>query len=78
MQEQSFFHDGLQMYLYGQDWVGFDQNRKYVSHEALVVTLEKKKKKDFLPFLYTLYPFSRLFLGLENCWANFKTFFQEF
>ena len=51
MQEQSFFHDGLQMYLYGQDWVGFDQNRKYVSHEALVVTLEKKKKKDFLPFL---------------------------
>ena len=25
-------------------------------------------------FLQTLSPFSRLFQGLENCWANFKTF----
>ena len=56
MQEQSFFHDGLQMYLYGQDWVGFDQNRKYVSHEALVVTLEKKKRKK------TFYHFCRLYI----------------
>ena len=52
MQEQSFFHDALQMYLYGQDWVGFDQNRKNVSHKAIVIALKKKlRKKDFLPFL---------------------------
>ena len=40
--------------------------------KAFAVAL--KKKKDFLPFFQTLFLFSRLFPGLENCWANFKTF----
>ena len=29
---------------------------------------------NFYHFFQTLSPFSRLFPGLENCWANFKTF----
>ena len=32
------------------------------------------KKLVFLPLFQTSSPFSRLFPGLENCWANFKTF----
>ena len=34
----------------------------------------KKKNEHFLPFYQTLFLFSRLFPGLENCSANFKTF----
>ena len=72
MQEKSFFHDVLP--INGQDWIGFDQN-EYLkdTSKALVVALKKKIK--------TFYHFSRLYLhfpdffpGLENCWANFKTF----
>ena len=33
-----------------------------------VVALKKKNSR-----LFTIFPFSRLFPGLENCWANFKT-----
>lgn len=36
--------------------------------------LSNKNPPDFLPFLQTLSPFSRLSQGLENCWANLKTF----
>ena len=39
--------------------------------EALVVTFQKKIK-TFYHFFKTFPLFSRLFLGLENCWANFK------
>ena len=42
------------------------------TYRALVVAL--KKTQDFLPFCQSLSLFSRLFPGLENCWANFKTF----
>ena len=38
------------------------------------VEKENKKNPDFLPFFKTLSLFSRLFPGLENCFANFKTF----
>ena len=34
----------------------------------------KKKLKTFYHFFRTLSLFSRLFTGLESCWANFKTF----
>ena len=43
-----------------QDFIRFDQN--------------KKKFKTFYHFFKTLPLFSRLFPGLKNCWANFKTF----
>ena len=74
MQEQSFFHDALQ--INGRDCIRFDQNEYFKdTSKALVVALKKKKKtQDFLLFFQTLSPFSRLFSGLENCWANFKTF----
>ena len=56
------------------EYDGFDQNEKLeiFTYKALEVTREKKL--DFLPFFSTLSLFSRLFPGLENCWANFKTF----
>ena len=34
----------------------------------------QKKLKTFYHFFKTLFLFSRPFPGLENCWANFKTF----
>ena len=60
MQEQSFFHP----------------KRKIVHFVSICSRSEKKKKKTqvFLQFFQTSSPFSRLFPGLENCWANFKTF----
>ena len=39
-----------------------------------IVEKENKKIPDFLPFFKTLSLLSRLFPGLENCFANFKTF----
>ena len=42
------------------------------TYRALVVAL--KKTQDFLPFCQSLSLFARLFPGLENCWANVKTF----
>ena len=50
----------------------FDQNEKKFTYKVLFVALEKTQ--DFLPFLQTLSPFSRLLPGLENYWENFKTF----
>ena len=38
------------------------------------MALEKKKLKAFYHFFQTLSLFSRVSLGLENCWANFKIF----
>ena len=37
-------------------------------------TMERKKNSNFLPFFKTLAQFSRLFPGLDNCWANLKIF----
>ena len=73
MHEQSFFHCALQMY--GQDWTRFDKKEKnYFSFKALVVA-KKKTSRLFTSFPdLILSPFSRPFPGLENCWANFKTF----
>ena len=65
-QEQSFLHGVLQTQ--ERDWIRFDQNGKHFTSKALVVALKKKINK-----LKTFYHFSRLFPGLENCWANFKT-----
>ena len=59
---------------YSWDWIRFDQNKTKNHTYKFVVALKKKKTQDFLPFFQTLFPFSRLFPGLENCWANFKTF----
>ena len=47
--------------------------RKKLTYKVLVVAL-KKKLKTFYHFFQTLSLFSRLFPGLESCWANFKTF----
>ena len=33
----------------------------------------EKTQDFFLSFFHTLFPFSRLFSGLENCWENFTT-----
>ena len=62
MQEQSFFHP----------------KRKIDHFVSTCSRSEKKKKKKKLTSFYyyffqTSSPFSRLFPGLENCWANFKT-----
>ena len=65
-QEQSFsFHDALQTYRL--DWIKFDQNDDNFTYKALAVAFKKA-------FFQILSPFSRLFAGLENCWANVKTF----
>ena len=56
-----------------RDWIRFDQHEKKFTSEGLVVRLSKKLK-TFYHFFKTLPLFSRLFPGLENCWANFKTF----
>ena len=71
IQVQSLFYDALQ--INGWDWIRFDQNEylKDTSKAHLVVAF--KKNQDFLPFFQTLSSFFRLFPGLENCWANFKT-----
>ena len=47
--------------------------RNKFTYEALSVALDKKRK-SFYHFSHSLSLFSRLFPGLENCWANFKTF----
>ena len=61
------FHDALQKYR--RDWIRFDQNEKNSTYKALAVSFKKKIK--------TFYHISRLyphFPGMENYWANFKTF----
>ena len=60
------FHDALQKYR--RDWIRFDQNENNSTYKAL--TVSKKKIKTF-------YHISRLYLhfpGMENYWANFKSF----
>ena len=54
--------------LFSRTWKEFDSTTGKALAEAL------KKILDFLPFFQTLSLFSRLFLGVENCFANFKTF----
>ena len=49
--------------------VGARLNKIWPKWKAL-----KKKPQDLLSFSQTLSSFSKLFPGLENCWANFKTF----
>ena len=75
MQEQSFFHDALQ--INGQDWIRFDQN-EYLkdTSKALVVAL-KKKNQNFLPFFQTLSPFSRLFSRSGKLLGKFQDFFKN-
>ena len=75
MQEQSFFHDALQ--INGQDWIRFDQN-EYLkdTSKALVVAL-KKKNQNFLPFFQTLSPFSRLFSRSRKLLGKFQDFFKN-
>ena len=73
---KGFFYDALQTLgnhgavikclAYGRDWMGFDQGKKihlYIKH-----MLQLKKN------LHTLYLFSSLSLGLENCFVNKNTF----
>ena len=80
MKEQSFFHDALQTYK--REWIRFDQHTHKIKHltcKALSVHVTLKKLKTFYHFFKNLALFSRLFAGLKNCWANFKTFsrFQD-
>ena len=75
MKEQSFFHDALQTYK--REWIRFDQHthkKKHLTCKALSVHVTLKKLKTFYHLFKTLALFSRLFPGLKNCWANFKTF----
>ena len=44
------------------------------TNKAHAVALQKEKLKTFYHFSRLSLFFSRLFPGLENCWANFKTF----
>ena len=71
LKRQSFLHSAL--HTNARDWIRFDQHEKISLLKYFSAAL-RKKKKDFLPFFQTLSPFSRLFPGLGNCWANFKTF----
>ena len=78
MQEQSFFHDALQ--INGRDCIRFDQNEYFKdTSKALVVALKKKKKK-----LKTFYYFSRLYLHFPDFFQVWKIagqisrLFQEF
>ena len=78
LRKQRFFHDELQTYR--RDWIRLTKMKKNSLIKNLLLALKKKKIK-----LLTFYHFSRLplhfpnfFTGLENCWANFETFFQEF
>ena len=52
--------------------IEYDQNGKKFHLQSTCVTWKKTLKT--LSFSQPLYLFSRLFPGLENCWANFKTF----
>ena len=50
--------------------------KKCAVMKQLFVALQKKKK-TLLKYYFNLHTFSlfsRLLSGLENCWANFKTF----
>ena len=61
MQEQSFFHD--------------EQDKKKIPYKALVVAFKKKWSRLFTILRLNLY-FPDFFAGLENCWANVKTFLR--
>ena len=54
------------------EYDGFFQNEKLEIFTYKALDISWKKKLDILPFFQSL--LSRLFAGLENCWANFKTF----
>ena len=75
MQEQSFFHDALQ--INGQDWIRFDQN-EYLkdTSKALVVGLKKKSR------LFTIFPdFISIFQTFFQVWkiaGQISRLFQEF
>ena len=48
--------------------------KKKITYKAFIVALKKKNKtQHFFTIFPRLSPFSRLFPGLENFWANFKT-----
>ena len=64
MQEQSFFHDALQ--INGRDCIRFDQNEYFKdTSKALVVALKKKQKN------------SRLFTIFPDFISIFQTFFRS-
>ena len=54
------------------------KRKKKFTYKALVVALKKKNNKKKNSRLCTIFPefisISKLFPGLDNCWANFKTF----
>ena len=52
------------------------KRKKKFTYKALVVALKKKNNNKKNSRLCTIFPefISKLFPGLDNCWANFKTF----
>ena len=69
MQQQSFFH--MRCRRMGE----IGPKQKIVHFVSTCSRSENRKKTQvFLLFFQTSSPLSRLFPGLENCWANFKTF----
>ena len=57
-----------------RDWIRFDQHEKTEIHFWRTCCTALKKLKTFYHVFKTLPLFSRLFPGLENCWANFESF----
>ena len=54
-----------------------DQNEKKFTYQELVASFEKKKLLTFYHFSRLPLHFPNFFTGLENCWANFETFFSR-
>ena len=71
-QTQRFFHDALQTY--GRDWIRFDQKKKLLI-KHLLVALKNPNLKNFLPFMQTSSPFSKLFYRSGKLLGKFQDFF---
>ena len=60
---------------FSTDWVTKEAKNVFLAHGwKFRKRLFEKKNSTFYPFFQTLSPFSRLFIGLENWWGNFKLF----
>ena len=75
LRKQRFFHDALQTY--GRDWIRLTKMKKNSLIKNLLLALKKKKLLTFYHFSRLLLHFPNFFTGLENCWANFETFFSR-
>ena len=53
-----------------------EKKKLLITH--LLVALKNLNLKNFYHLCRLPLHFPNFFTGLENCWANFKTFFQEF